>query len=177
MPSLGSPMAKRPSGALEVGTPFYQDGQLQVRVYWKNRGGTHRVGNHLAPCHVHPSPTMKRGAVTDSHSVEKREWGLEGANTINGAACRCGSRRRTKATARRRTINTEGLAAASGDSCVPKILCWFSSTGAGVTWRGGFKASTPPPPPPQQQECLCPPPPSQPRRRGNMETLNVALSG
>lgn len=38
---LGSTLAKRPSGPLEVGTPFYQDGQLQVRVYWKNRGGMH----------------------------------------------------------------------------------------------------------------------------------------
>lgn len=38
---LGSTLAKRPSGPLEVGTPFYQDGQLQVRVYWKNRGGTY----------------------------------------------------------------------------------------------------------------------------------------
>lgn len=38
---LGSTLAKRPSGPLEVGTPFYQDGQLQVRVYWKNRGGEH----------------------------------------------------------------------------------------------------------------------------------------
>uniref|UniRef100_A0A4W5QVZ8 Anosmin 1 n=1 Tax=Hucho hucho TaxID=62062 RepID=A0A4W5QVZ8_9TELE len=28
----------RPAGPLEVGTPFYQDGQLQVRIYWKNRG-------------------------------------------------------------------------------------------------------------------------------------------
>uniref|UniRef100_A0A7N6B1S1 Anosmin 1 n=1 Tax=Anabas testudineus TaxID=64144 RepID=A0A7N6B1S1_ANATE len=37
----GSTLAKRPSGQLEVGTPFYQDGQLQVRVYWKNRGGMH----------------------------------------------------------------------------------------------------------------------------------------
>lgn len=36
---IGSTLAKRPSGALEVGTPFYQDGQLQVRVYWKKRGG------------------------------------------------------------------------------------------------------------------------------------------
>ncbi|XP_062257862.1 anosmin-1 [Platichthys flesus] len=35
---LGSTLTKRPSGPLEVGTPFYQDGQLQVRVYWKNRG-------------------------------------------------------------------------------------------------------------------------------------------
>uniref|UniRef100_A0A1A8E101 Kallmann syndrome 1 sequence n=1 Tax=Nothobranchius kadleci TaxID=1051664 RepID=A0A1A8E101_NOTKA len=35
---LGSNLAKRPSGPLEVGTPFYQDGQLQVRVYWKKRG-------------------------------------------------------------------------------------------------------------------------------------------
>lgn len=40
MSPVGSTLAKRPSGPLEVGTPFYQDGQLQVRVYWKNRGGT-----------------------------------------------------------------------------------------------------------------------------------------
>lgn len=38
---LSSTLAKRPSGPLEVGTPFYQDGQLQVRIYWKNRGGMH----------------------------------------------------------------------------------------------------------------------------------------
>ncbi|XP_076858111.1 anosmin-1 [Brachyhypopomus gauderio] len=30
--------AKRPVSSLEVGTPFYQDSQLQVRVYWKKRG-------------------------------------------------------------------------------------------------------------------------------------------
>uniref|UniRef100_A0AAY5L8E2 Anosmin 1 n=1 Tax=Esox lucius TaxID=8010 RepID=A0AAY5L8E2_ESOLU len=35
---VGSSLGKRPAGTLEVGTPFYQDGQLQVRVYWKNRG-------------------------------------------------------------------------------------------------------------------------------------------
>lgn len=57
---LGSSMAKRPSGPLEVGTPFYQDGQLQVRVYWKNRGGTRGVRIHLAPCHVHPSAKKKK---------------------------------------------------------------------------------------------------------------------
>ena len=39
MSPVGSTLAKRPSGPLEVGTPFYQDGQLQVRVYWKKRGG------------------------------------------------------------------------------------------------------------------------------------------
>ncbi|KAJ3591633.1 hypothetical protein NHX12_006765, partial [Muraenolepis orangiensis] len=37
IPPVGS-ASKRPAGALEVGTPFYQDGQLQVRLYWKNRG-------------------------------------------------------------------------------------------------------------------------------------------
>lgn len=59
---LGSTMAKRPSGPLEVGTPFYQDGQLQVRVYWKNRGGMHSnvliysfVRIQLAPHYVHQS--------------------------------------------------------------------------------------------------------------------------
>uniref|UniRef100_A0A7N6BIU8 Anosmin 1 n=1 Tax=Anabas testudineus TaxID=64144 RepID=A0A7N6BIU8_ANATE len=43
----GSTLAKRPSGQLEVGTPFYQDGQLQVRVYWKNRGGMHSNENYI----------------------------------------------------------------------------------------------------------------------------------
>lgn len=46
----GSTLAKRPSGQLEVGTPFYQDGQLQVRVYWKNRGGMH--SNVLIYSHI-----------------------------------------------------------------------------------------------------------------------------
>lgn len=36
-PVLGSVSVKRPSSALDVGTPYYQDGQLQVRVYWKKR--------------------------------------------------------------------------------------------------------------------------------------------
>ncbi|XP_063068879.1 anosmin-1-like [Engraulis encrasicolus] len=30
-------VAKPPSDLMDVGTPFYQDGQLQVRVYWKRR--------------------------------------------------------------------------------------------------------------------------------------------
>ncbi|KAJ8013123.1 hypothetical protein DPEC_G00050020 [Dallia pectoralis] len=38
MITAGSTVGKHPAGTLEVGTPFYQDGQLQVRVYWKNRG-------------------------------------------------------------------------------------------------------------------------------------------
>uniref|UniRef100_A0A8C7FUX7 Anosmin 1 n=1 Tax=Oncorhynchus kisutch TaxID=8019 RepID=A0A8C7FUX7_ONCKI len=38
MMPVGSTLGKRPAGPLEVGTPFYQDGQLQVRIYWKNRG-------------------------------------------------------------------------------------------------------------------------------------------
>ncbi|KAL0963619.1 hypothetical protein UPYG_G00308690 [Umbra pygmaea] len=38
MMPIGSTLSKRPGGPLEVGTPFYQDSQLQVRVYWKNRG-------------------------------------------------------------------------------------------------------------------------------------------
>ncbi|XP_041940032.1 anosmin-1 isoform X1 [Alosa sapidissima] len=37
-PAVSSVPSKRPAGALEVGTPFYQDGQLQVRIYWKKRG-------------------------------------------------------------------------------------------------------------------------------------------
>ncbi|XP_017326184.1 anosmin-1 isoform X1 [Ictalurus punctatus] len=30
--------ARKSASSLEAGTPFYQDGQLQVRVYWKKRG-------------------------------------------------------------------------------------------------------------------------------------------
>uniref|UniRef100_A0AAY4DTR7 Anosmin 1 n=1 Tax=Denticeps clupeoides TaxID=299321 RepID=A0AAY4DTR7_9TELE len=37
-PTVSSAVSKRPMNALEVGTPFYQDGQLQVRIYWKKRG-------------------------------------------------------------------------------------------------------------------------------------------
>lgn len=33
------PHARRPSSVLEVGTPFYHDGRLQVRVYWKRTEG------------------------------------------------------------------------------------------------------------------------------------------
>lgn len=40
---IASTLTKRPSGPLEVGTPFYQDSQLQVRVYWKKRGGMNSV--------------------------------------------------------------------------------------------------------------------------------------
>ncbi|CAL8322275.1 unnamed protein product [Merluccius merluccius] len=39
--------AKRPASPLEVGTPFYQDGQLQVRVYWKNRGDSSLSRYHV----------------------------------------------------------------------------------------------------------------------------------
>uniref|UniRef100_A0A8C2CI69 Anosmin 1 n=1 Tax=Cyprinus carpio TaxID=7962 RepID=A0A8C2CI69_CYPCA len=35
---LGLVSMKRAAGALEVGTPYYQDTQLQVRIYWKKRG-------------------------------------------------------------------------------------------------------------------------------------------
>ncbi|KPP74873.1 anosmin-1-like [Scleropages formosus] len=38
-----STSGKRPRGSLEVGSPFYQDGQLQVRVYWKK--GADTAGN------------------------------------------------------------------------------------------------------------------------------------
>ncbi|XP_077584405.1 anosmin-1 [Stigmatopora nigra] len=51
--------AKRPSGPLEVGTPFYQDGQLQVRVYWKNRGepGMNRYHVQWMPEYCHHNET------------------------------------------------------------------------------------------------------------------------
>ncbi|XP_066562048.1 anosmin-1 isoform X2 [Amia ocellicauda] len=35
---ISSNPGKRPNGPLEVGAPFYQDGQLQVKIYWKKRG-------------------------------------------------------------------------------------------------------------------------------------------
>ncbi|KAL6481675.1 hypothetical protein MHYP_G00097550 [Metynnis hypsauchen] len=36
-PTVSSVPRKSQSDILDVGTPFYQDGQLQVRVYWKKR--------------------------------------------------------------------------------------------------------------------------------------------
>lgn len=102
---LGSTLAKRPSGPLEVGTPFYQDGQLQVRVYWKNRGGTHPPRSFLfffffriqaAPskptgpwdCCV-PSITMV------SQSVNQKIISISavslGANEINETMCLAGN--------------------------------------------------------------------------------------
>uniref|UniRef100_A0A8C1TDW1 Anosmin 1 n=1 Tax=Cyprinus carpio TaxID=7962 RepID=A0A8C1TDW1_CYPCA len=38
VPDLGLVLMKRPAGALEVGTPYYQNRQLQVHIYWKKRG-------------------------------------------------------------------------------------------------------------------------------------------
>lgn len=40
LPSSSVPGGKQPGGALEVGRPYYQDGQLHVRIYWKKRGDT-----------------------------------------------------------------------------------------------------------------------------------------
>uniref|UniRef100_A0A671PZG2 Anosmin-1-like n=1 Tax=Sinocyclocheilus anshuiensis TaxID=1608454 RepID=A0A671PZG2_9TELE len=37
-PDLGLVSMKRAAGALEVGTPYYQDRELQVHIYWKKRG-------------------------------------------------------------------------------------------------------------------------------------------
>lgn len=34
---------RRPTRLLEIGTPFYQDGRLQVKVYWKKAEGTQRA--------------------------------------------------------------------------------------------------------------------------------------
>lgn len=89
---LGPTLAKRPSGPLEVGTPFYQDGQLQVRVYWKNRGGKHPpFYSFMAGFCVWdwcvPSITM------DSHSVNQQIISISavslGANEINETMCLC----------------------------------------------------------------------------------------
>ncbi|XP_066542786.1 anosmin-1 [Hoplias malabaricus] len=50
---------KRASSSLEVGTPFYQDGQLQVRVYWKKRGDSAASRHHVlwAPEHCSHNET------------------------------------------------------------------------------------------------------------------------
>lgn len=105
---LGSAVAKRPSGPLEVGTPFYQDGQLQVRVYWKNRGGMHStvliyssVKIKVSPHSVNQSLLLmytKFTRVTDSQSNDGRFFSLkkkkkvsEGANEIIETMCLCGS--------------------------------------------------------------------------------------
>ncbi|MGH0157365.1 UNVERIFIED_CONTAM: hypothetical protein FKN15_045203, partial [Acipenser sinensis] len=38
--TLSSNTGKSPTSPLEIGAPFYQDGQLQMKVYWKKRGDT-----------------------------------------------------------------------------------------------------------------------------------------
>nr|XP_023673228.1 anosmin-1 isoform X2 [Paramormyrops kingsleyae] len=43
----GRNTGKRAPAALEVGTPFYQDGQLQVRVYWKKTGDQPASRHHV----------------------------------------------------------------------------------------------------------------------------------
>lgn len=37
--TLVSPQRKRTAHMLEIGAPFYQDNQLQVKVYWKKNEG------------------------------------------------------------------------------------------------------------------------------------------
>lgn len=32
---------RTPTDGVDVGTPFYQDGQLQVHVYWQSRAGAY----------------------------------------------------------------------------------------------------------------------------------------
>uniref|UniRef100_A0A671Q3W0 Anosmin-1-like n=1 Tax=Sinocyclocheilus anshuiensis TaxID=1608454 RepID=A0A671Q3W0_9TELE len=47
-PDLGLVSMKRAAGALEVGTPYYQDRELQVHIYWKKRGGTNIQQHSIA---------------------------------------------------------------------------------------------------------------------------------
>lgn len=42
-PTVSTVFIKPQSDILDVGTPFYQDGQLQVRVYWKKKGMTDAI--------------------------------------------------------------------------------------------------------------------------------------
>ncbi len=59
-PDLGLVSMKRAAGALEVGTPYYQEGQLQVRIYWKKRGGTTHNYTHTQHqlTSVSPAPSV-----------------------------------------------------------------------------------------------------------------------
>ncbi|MGH0132150.1 UNVERIFIED_CONTAM: hypothetical protein FKN15_037334 [Acipenser sinensis] len=45
--TLSSNTGKSPTSPLEIGAPFYQDGQLQVKVYWKKRGDTSITRYHV----------------------------------------------------------------------------------------------------------------------------------
>lgn len=40
--TLVSPPRKRTAQMLEIGAPFYQDNQLQVKVYWKKNEGKYK---------------------------------------------------------------------------------------------------------------------------------------
>lgn len=44
--TLVPPQRKRTAHMLEIGAPFYQDNQLQVKVYWKKTEGEHKLWSH-----------------------------------------------------------------------------------------------------------------------------------
>ncbi|XP_056610595.1 anosmin-1 isoform X1 [Triplophysa dalaica] len=61
IPSLSSVSGKRSSGALEVGTPYYQDGQLQLRIYWKKPADSFVKRFHVQWTPEHCSHNHSRG--------------------------------------------------------------------------------------------------------------------
>lgn len=60
--TLSSVSGKRSSGALEVGTPYYQDGQLQLRIYWKKPTDSFVKRFHVQWTPEHCSHNQSRGS-------------------------------------------------------------------------------------------------------------------
>nr|XP_055071574.1 anosmin-1 [Misgurnus anguillicaudatus] len=60
IPGLSSVLGKRVAGALEVGTPYYQDGQLQLRIYWKKRADSFVKRYHVQWTPEHCSHNQSR---------------------------------------------------------------------------------------------------------------------
>ncbi|XP_048835730.1 anosmin-1-like [Brienomyrus brachyistius] len=61
---MSSMSAKRAAGPLEVGSPYYQDDQLQVKVYWKKRGEPDGLGSRY---HVQWMPEFCSHNETRAH--------------------------------------------------------------------------------------------------------------
>ncbi|KAM5180183.1 anosmin-1 [Mantella aurantiaca] len=70
--TLVSPQRKRTAQMLEIGAPFYQDNQLQVKVYWKKNEdplmGLYHIQWHPESC-THNETKGPEKAITQDHHI------------------------------------------------------------------------------------------------------------
>lgn len=60
---------RRPPRLLEIGAPFYQDGQLQAKVYWKKAEGTPGVPPACHGLRLPQARACPRGELVAGHST------------------------------------------------------------------------------------------------------------